>query len=56
MCWYQDNGVLVSVLMGNGVFIHTEMRDHHLYKNYSRGEPSMRLYIKNLGKQVVDQV
>ena len=38
------------------VLIHAEMRENSLYKNYSHGDPSMRLYIKNLGKQVVEQV
>ena len=38
------------------VLIRAEMRENSLYRNCSRGEPSMRLYIKNLGKQVVEQV
>lgn len=34
----------------------TELRENSLFKSYSRGEPSMRLYIKNLAKQVTEKV
>ena len=29
-----------------------EMDDAHVYRKYSPGEPSTRLYVKNLAKQV----
>ncbi len=33
-----------------------EMRDYSVFNKYSRGEPSMRLYVKNLGKNVEEKV
>lgn len=32
-----------------------EMREHQLFKNYKQGEPTCRLYIKNLSKQVKEK-
>ena len=32
------------------------MREEHIFKNYSPGEPSVRLYLKNLAKQVEEKV
>ena len=37
-------------------YIFTEMKESHLYRNYSPGEISTRLYIKNLAKQVEEKV
>ena len=34
----------------------TELQEHSIFKNYSPGQPSMRLYIKNLAKQVTEKV
>ena len=34
----------------------TEMKEEHVFKKYSPGEPSVRLYLKNLAKQVEDKV
>ena len=31
-------------------------RDDGVFKNYSKGEPSMRLYVKNLSKQATEKV
>ena len=33
-----------------------EVREEHVFKNYSAGEPSVRLYLKNLAKQVEETV
>ncbi len=33
-----------------------EMQEYSVYNKYSRGESSMRLYIKNLGKHVEEKV
>ena len=33
-----------------------EMKEEHIFKNYSAGEPSVRLYLKNLAKQVDEKV
>ena len=33
-----------------------EMKELHVYRNYSAGEPSTRLYVKNLAKQVDEKV
>ena len=32
------------------------MKESHVYRNYSSGEPSTRLYVKNLAKQVEEKV
>lgn len=32
------------------------MQEYAVFSKYSRGEPSMRLYIKNLGKHVEEKV
>ena len=32
------------------------MRELSVFRGYSAGEPSLRLYLKNLAKQVTEQV
>lgn len=32
------------------------MKEEHVFKKYSIGEPSLRLYLKNLAKQVEEKV
>lgn len=39
-----------------GVVVNSEMEDSHIFRKYSAGEPSTRLYIKNLVKQVEEKV
>ena len=38
------------------MFACVEMKEEHVFRNYSPGEPSVRLYVKNLAKQVSEQV
>jgi len=33
-----------------------ELEETHVFRNYSTGEPSSRLYVKNLARQVEDKV
>ena len=33
-----------------------EMRESSVFRNYDPGDPSMRIYIKNLSKQVTEEV
>ena len=37
-------------------FYPPEMDDLSIFRNYKEGEPSRRLYIKNLAKQVTEEV
>ena len=37
-------------------FLFLEIEENSAFKNYTQGEPSMRLYIKNLAKQVTETV
>ncbi len=37
-------------------FVHAEKQELSAFRNYSRGEPSLRLYIKNLSKQATEEV
>jgi len=37
------------------VYISSERREEHVFNNYSMGEPSLRLYIKNLSKQSTEE-
>ena len=37
-------------------FLCVEMKEEHIFKKYSPGEPSVRLYLKNLARQVDEKV
>lgn len=50
-------GVGFSPAHTTGVFLcSVEMQDSHVFRNYSTGEVSTRLYLKNLSKQVEEKV
>lgn len=38
------------------IIVLTEMQESHVHRNYSAGEVSTRLYVKNLAKQVEEKV
>lgn len=38
------------------IIVLTEMQESHVHRNYSAGEISTRLYVKNLAKQVEEKV
>ena len=38
------------------LFPFVEMKEEHIFRNYSSGEPSVRLYLKNVAKQVDEEV
>lgn len=38
------------------VFFLTEMKRISVFKNYDAGEPTCRLYVKNIAKQVEEKV
>lgn len=38
------------------MYVPTDLSSHPVFRNYSRGDPTTRLYIKNLAKSVTEQV
>ncbi|KAK7112296.1 hypothetical protein V1264_011769 [Littorina saxatilis] len=52
--WSETKFISKSELR-KGRLSHREMEDHSIFRNYKEGEPSRRLYIKNLTKQVTEE-
>lgn len=42
--------------INNPFLFQTEIRRMSVYKNYEAGEPTCRLYVKNIAKQVEEKV